>query len=116
MHKFTEMPARRGIWLYSYEYVRNRTPFFWFASSFLGALALIGGIVFGWLTWFSSPMLEVEARLFRSIIPVTMLAYGILEFPPGIIYLSRRWRGLPADLWDYETPDDPSVQERLHKK
>jgi hypothetical protein len=113
--KIVELRRRRGIWLYSYDQIKTRTPFYWFASSLLGSLAFFGGSVVAWLMWSSSSDLPLAGRLFRMIIPMAMISYGILEFPPGIIYLFRRRHHQPVDIWDYETPEDQAVKERVHK-
>ena len=107
MHRLVRMPKRRGIWLFDYEQIKHRTPFQWFASSLLGGLALIGGAFVGWLSWQASDRAEWYSRLFALTVPAAMIAYGVVNFPGGIIYLLRRRRGEPVDVWDCETPDDP---------
>jgi len=114
MSKIVEVPRRRGIWLHTYEYVRSRTTFQWFAYSLLGGLALFGGLAFGWLALTAGSDVPLAGRLLRLAIPIAMIGYGLLEFPAGIIYLVRRRRDEPVDLWDCETPEDPAVQERRH--
>ncbi len=110
--KLVEMPRRRGIWLHPYEDIRTRTPFAWFAYSVLGTLGLLGGIALLWLVFTLD--IPKAARFIEAVIAIPAIGFGILEVPAGIIYLIRRRRGEPIDLWDFETPDDPAVQKHRH--
>lgn len=108
------MPKRRGIWLDEYQEIKYRTAFQWFAESVFGGLALIGGGTLVFLTW-TSERVESQGLVLGSVAAFALITYGFLKLPGGIIYLIRRKKGEPVDVWDYETPDDPSVQQRRHK-
>jgi hypothetical protein len=102
----------RGVWLYSYEYIRTRTKFVWIASFILGlitsafAVACLWGVVHEF---------RKDERIDGGLIGIAgMLAgIGLLEVPAGIIYFWRRRRGEPVDLWQVETPNDPAVRDDL---
>jgi len=110
------MPERRGIWLYSYEDIKRRRPFTWFAYSVLAALALLGACGFGGLALYTAQKAGLVGFFVYLAFVIAMLAYSIIELPAGIIYLVRRRRGEPVDMWDCETPYDPAVKERATER
>ena len=114
MKKLTEMPERKGIWLSDYNDIKYKTGYQWFAEFVFWMLAILFGVFLACLFWRDSAREEVSNRILALLIPAVIVAFGLFKLPGSIIYLVRRRRGEPIDIWDCETPNDPAVQERHH--
>lgn len=114
MKKLTQMPERKGIWLSDYKDIKYKTAYQWFAEFVFGVLAILFGLSLGCLFWRDAAGEEISTRILALFLPVGVVAFGIFKLPGSIIYLLRRLRGEPIDVWDCETPDDPALQERRH--
>jgi hypothetical protein len=102
----------RGVWLYSYDYIRTRTRLIWIASFTLGLITSASAVAFLWGV--AHEFREEQNVDFGAIAIAAMLAgIGVLEVPAGLIYFWRRWRGEPVDIWQTETPNDPAVRDEM---
>ncbi len=111
MGKSTEMPERRGVWFYSYDQVRLKTRVEWIGSLVIGLFFLVLGVPFGISMWQMPTDSGWIGRAAAMVLPSAFVAVGLFEFPAALIYFYRKWHGIPVDIWDCETPNDPAVQE-----
>ncbi len=74
----------------------------------LGFLAFCFGVMSGIAFWQRTAGFSVVGGVITMIVPAAMICYALLNFPAALIYFYRKQRGIPTDVWDCETPNDPA--------
>ncbi len=114
--KLEVLPEKRGIWLWSYDEIKYKTPFEWFATGLLGFLALTLGLTLAVTFWEKTKDATLIGRAWPQIVPAGIITFGLLHFPAALIYLFRKARHQPVDVWECETPNDPALTHRRLQK
>jgi hypothetical protein len=113
-HKLVRMRLRKGIWLFDFDQIKYERPFHYVAYLVLGLGALIFGSILAWTMYGRWDHESVLALLEVLIVPVAMIAFGIMLLPLGALYFVRRAKRDAVDVWTAERPDETDAPEEDH--
>jgi hypothetical protein len=104
-----EIPARRGVWLFTYDDVKYNTKVNWIGYVAGGVVAAALGSVMLWTVVVRWPMMSASAAGFWIVLVLAAFGYSFMFLPAGVIYFMRRRRHEAVGVWECETPGDESV-------